>query len=223
MKSRARESSRRVALAAAVISLFACASLFVYAPRGRAQTEAGEQPGLAELKKGEYEHAVQVFGARLAKNPADAEAEKYLLRAYVETGRYAEAETSARKFLSKTPEAGGVRHMLGEALAATGRYAEAVREFEAAAQVLAKSEGHRAERLESELRRAEVLELTGQESRAREIFQSLVGYYNESGPEAAPELTVVARAFARLDKPKDASDLYVAAIDDDSSHIEAQL
>src|SRR5688572_23288970 len=77
-----------------------------------AQAPADELSGLPELKKGDYENAIKLLGARLATNPADAEAAKHLLRGYREIGRYLEAETSAKKFLLKTPNAAAVRHQL---------------------------------------------------------------------------------------------------------------
>src|ERR1041385_4466123 len=73
-----------------------------------------ELPGAAELKKGDYENAIKLLSSRLATNPADAEAETSLLRAYLETGRYAEAEAAAKKFLIKNTAAAGVRHQLAE-------------------------------------------------------------------------------------------------------------
>jgi len=56
--------------------------LVVFVSGAFAQSQADELPGLAELKKGDYETAIKIFSARLVTNPGDAEAEKYLLRAY---------------------------------------------------------------------------------------------------------------------------------------------
>src|SRR6476619_6161939 len=86
--------------------------------------------GLAELKKGDYDNAFKLLNARLASNPNDFPAQRALLRVYIETGRYAEAETTAKKFLAKTPATATVRHELAEVLAITGRYTEAITEFE---------------------------------------------------------------------------------------------
>jgi tetratricopeptide (TPR) repeat protein len=219
---RKRLSSLRLGLASAVM-LAACALLLTAGPTSLGQSTKAETPGLAELKRGEYERASQLLSSHLAANPSDAEAQKLLLRAQLETGRYAEAEAGARKFLDKNATAGGVRRQLGEALAATGRYEEAVREFERAATDAAALKLGPAERLESELRRAEVLSLMGQEEKAREIFQSFVAYYNSAEPESAAELTLVARALWRLERYKDASDLFMAAIRADPSFIEAHL
>ena len=207
-----------------MLLLAAIVLLLIHVPISSAQSASDALPGLAELKKGEYERAVQLLSIKLKADPADAAAQKYLLRAYLETGRYAEAEGAAKKFLEKRAEAGGVRHMLAEVLAATGRYDEAVAEFERAARDSAKAQGASpAERLESDLRRAEVLDLLGQEERAREIFQSFVRFYNENEPQTAPELTLVARALVHLEKYKDANDLFLAAIQANPSYIEAHL
>ena len=199
-----------LAFAAALACAFAHDGFAQSTPDG--QTSANALPGEAELKRGEYARATELLSARLKASPADASAQRLLLRAQLETGRYAEAEASARAFLNAHPEAGGVRHELAEALAATGRYADALREFERAATGPA-----------SDLRRAELLEATGQESRAREIYGSLVRFYQESGPTDAPTLAAVARALVRLERFKDARDLYADAVEADPSNVEAQL
>jgi tetratricopeptide (TPR) repeat protein len=87
-----------------------------------------------------------------------------LLHGYIETGRYAEAEATAKRFLQKSPDAGPVHHELAEVLAITGRYTEAISEFERAAT-------DPTIKLESDLRRAEVLDLIGQEDRAKVIYE----------------------------------------------------
>ncbi|MCA1615151.1 MAG: tetratricopeptide repeat protein [Acidobacteria bacterium] len=175
------------------------------------------------MERGEYARAVELLGARLKSDPADAAARRLLLRARLEVGRYSEAEAEARTFLEGRPEAGGVRHELAESLAATGRYGEALREFERAAADLSKAGGAPAARLESDVRRAEVLELTGQEDAARQIFDSLVRYYDEQEPGDAPSLTAAARAHERLGKYQDAAALYTEAVEADPTFIEAHL
>ncbi|HEU5130921.1 MAG TPA: tetratricopeptide repeat protein, partial [Pyrinomonadaceae bacterium] len=102
--------------------------------------------------------------------------ERAQLRAFIETGRYTEAEAAAKKVLQKTPDNGAVRHELAETLALTGRYTEAITEFERAAADSAKA-NNVADQLESDLRRAEVLALTGQEDRAKTIYESFVKHY----------------------------------------------
>ena len=209
-----RRSGRGFALAFVFVAALACA----LAPAGSAQITVDNMPpsdslpGEPELKRGEYARAMELLGARLKANPSDAAAQGLLLRAQLETGRYTEAEAAARAFLNAHPEAGGVRQELAEALAATGRYAEAIKEFERAATGFA-----------SDVRRAELLEATGQEQRAREVFASVVRYYEETGPTDAPALASVARALVHLERFQEARNLYTDAVDADPSCLEAQL
>jgi len=200
-----------------IFATIIAASVFI---RYASAQSSDELPGAAELKKGDYENAIKLLTTRLSTNALDAEAEASLARAYLETGRYAEAEASAKKFLVKNPNASSVRHQLAEVFAVTGRYPEAIAEFERAANDAAKSP---AGKLSSDLRRAEILELTGQEDRARQIFESLVAYYKEKQPATAPELTSVARALVHLERYQDANDIYREAIAADPTYIEAQL
>ena len=85
------------------------------------------------------------------------------LKSLIDAGHYAEAEAAARKAQA--------HHELAEVLAITGRYTEAIAEFEQAAKQAAPKQA-----LESDLRRAELLELTGQEPQARSIYESFVKY-----------------------------------------------
>ncbi len=179
--------------------------------------------GLAELKKGDYDNAFKLLSARLASNPNDFAAQQALLRVYIETGRYTEAETAAKKFLTKTPETATVRHELAEVLAITGRHTEAITEFERAAADSEKSDGATADKLASDLRRAELLELIGQEDRAKTIYESFVKFYINNDPESAPELTLIARALVHLERFQDANDMYRTAIESDSNYLEAHL
>jgi tetratricopeptide (TPR) repeat protein len=138
------------------------------------------------------------------------------LRGYIETGRYAEAEATAKRLLQKSPDAGAVRHELAETLAITGRYTEAIAEFERAA-------ADPSVKLESDLRRAELLDLIGDEDRARTIYESFVKFYTDSAPRTARELTLVARALVHLQRYHDANEMYQSAIEADAGYLEAQL
>jgi len=148
--------------------------------------------------------------------------ERTQLRAYIESGRYTEAEAAAKKFLLKTPDNGAVRHELAETLALTGRYTEAITEFERAAADSARTD-NTADKLESDLRRAEVLDLIGQEDRAKPIYETFVTYYTDHDPKTARELTLIARALVHLERYQDANDMYRSAIEADSNYLEAQL
>jgi len=203
---------RRGVVAGVILFLFTLAAL--------AQTP--ETRGLAELKKGDYENAFKLLSARLVSNPNDAVAQRALLRVYLETGRYTEAEATAKRFLLKTPDSGSVRHELAETFAITGRYTEAITEFERAAADSAKPDAV-ADKLESDLRRAEILDLTGQEVRARPIYESFVKHYTDNDPSSARELTLIARALVHLERYQDANDMYRSAIEADSDYLDAQL
>jgi cellulose synthase operon protein C len=148
-----------------------------------------------------------------ARSPAEQRA---LLRGYIETGRYTEAEATAKRFLQKSPDAGPVRHELAETYAITGRYTEAITEFERAA-------ADPTIKLESDLRRAEVLDLIGQDAPAKAIYETFVKLYTDNDPRTARELTLVARALTHLERYQDANDMYRSAIEADSNYLDAQL
>ena len=228
-----RSSSRLSICLIFVFWLLACAS---------AQDAQNESPG-DELKRGKYQPAILSFSKQLQANPKDGKAQKGLLQAYLETGQYAEVETSAKKFLSARENEAQSRLMLGEVYAITGRYAEAISEFEKASQLGAKAEqkpasktddqkpddqsdeksGQELIRLRADLRRGEILKLTGKEEPAQEIFESLVKYYEDEDVDTAEALVVVARALTHLEKYQDANDIYLEAIAADEECIEAQL
>ncbi|HEX7296854.1 MAG TPA: tetratricopeptide repeat protein, partial [Pyrinomonadaceae bacterium] len=188
-----------------------------------AQTEPLEIPGEAEFKKGDYDNAIKLVSAHLANTPNDAAAQRLLLRAYIDTGRYVEAEASAKKFLLKNAGAGIVRHQLAEVLTATGRYTEAISEYEKAANDLPASKTAAADMLEIQLRLAETLDKIGQTDRAKPIYERLVKYYTDNDPRTAAELTPIARALVHLERYQDANEIYRQAIEADSTYLEAQL
>src|ERR1041385_3264143 len=67
----------------------------------------------------------------LAQSPENnTVAQRALLRGYIETGRYTEAEAAAKHFLQKSPDAGPIRHELAETYAISGRYTDATREVQ---------------------------------------------------------------------------------------------
>lgn len=182
-----------------------------------------ELPGQLELKKGEYDNAIKLLSAHLADNARDESAQKLLLQAYIETGRYVEAETTARKFLLKTPDAGGVRHELAQILTLTGRHADAIDEYQRAVADQRMTRAATSGILQSQLRLAEVLDSVGQEDRAQSIYKSLVKHYTDNDPQTAAELTPIARALVHLERFQDANDMYREAIETDSTYLDAQL
>jgi tetratricopeptide (TPR) repeat protein len=183
-----------------------------------------------ELKKGKYQPAILSFTRLLQANPNDGRAQKGLLTAYLETGQYAEAETNARKFAATRGNEAQSRLMLGEVYAITGRYNEAIAEFEKAARLIPKPDPNsdklpegNAVRLRADLRRAEMLKLTGKEEQAEEIFLSFVKYYEDNDVDTAEELALVARALVHLEKFQDADSVYEEATAADEEYLEAHL
>src|ERR1043165_9456180 len=75
-------------LCAFAVALFLTLGAFAQSPESR---------GLAELKKGDYDNAFKLLSARLVSNPNDVVAQRALLRVYIETGRYTEAERVSRR------------------------------------------------------------------------------------------------------------------------------
>jgi len=209
----------------ASVLLIAIVLLTIFDPkRSSAQSQQKElPPGEAELKKGNYDAALKILNARLTSQPGDSIAARNLLRVYRETGKYVEADAAARKFLLKSPEAGVVRSELGFVLAETGRYAEAVTDLERASMDLDRGNGAPGDKLATDLRRAELLELLGQAEKSQRIYESFVKYYTDGNPETAAELTVIARALVHLERYQDANDMYRAAIEADSEFLDAQL
>src|SRR5262245_29355571 len=221
---------------------FAICLIFVFwllscASAQDAQNESPED----ELKHGKYQSAILSLTKMLQANPKDGKAQKGLLQAYLETGQYAEAEANAKKFLAtggNEAQSGQARLTLGEVYATTGRYAEAIGEFKKASEVAGKADEKPSSkpdeqsdensdqeliRLRADLRRGEILQLTGNPEPAREIFQSFVKYYEEEDVSEAEALTLVARALTHLERYKDANDVYLEAIAADEECIEAQL
>ena len=83
---------------------FFCGVVLVFLACLASTAQIVDTRGLAELKKGDYDNAFKLLNTRLASDPNDVPAQRALLRVYIETGRYAEAEAAAKKFLAKTPE-----------------------------------------------------------------------------------------------------------------------
>ena len=197
-----------------------------------------------ELKAGKYSAAIASFNSLLQTAPKDERAQAGLLKAYLETGKYTEAEIEAKKFLTRG-ESSAARLTLAEVMATTGRYAAAITEFEKVSQTAQKAiekaekeekerkpdaeekpepiPSPKAQKTTADLRRAELLHLTGKEEAAKEIFEALVKYYEDNDVDSAEELTSIARALIYLEKYQDAKDIYLEAISADDTYIEAHL
>lgn len=228
-----------------LMAVFACGLLSFFCllacvSAQQATIESAEE----ELKGGKYSAAIASFNSLLQAAPKDERAQAGLLKAYLETGKYTEAEVEAKKFLARG-ESSAARLALAEVMAITGRYAAAIAEFEKVSQtaqkVIEKAEKEeqekkadaeekpepipspKAQKVTADLRRAELLHLTGKEETAKEIFEKLVEYYEENDVDSAEELTAIARALIYLEKYQDSKDIYLEAIAADDTYIEAQL
>src|SRR5262245_39366058 len=71
-----------------------------------------------DLNRGNYQAAIAGYNQALQTNPGDRQAQAGLLRAYLETGKYSEAQVAAKQFLSKGSD-NRIHYYLGEIYAAT--------------------------------------------------------------------------------------------------------
>ena len=182
-----------------------------------AQDAAAQSPS-EELARGNYSAAIAGFQRVLSTSPADQSAQIGLVTALLETGRYAETEKELKRFLASKPETPALRLLYGDVLAATGRYREALAEFETAGKSARGSL-----RLRADFRRAEVLNTIGQVQPAQEVFRTVVQNQDSEEQPTAESMTIAAGALTYLEKYKEATDLYLDAIEKDSNNIEAQL
>lgn len=191
---------------------------------GGAQGEAQSpiEAGLERLRRGEYAEAIVQLHAALELDPVRAA--EGLITAYMETGRYEDAERTARDVLARadrTRSAGETARLgmlLGEVLLTTGRFDEALRAFERA---LAHAGWPGA--IRASVQKGRVLWQMGRSEEAREFLHRLCAQAFERGLQSAEDLTWTARALVFLDRPHEANELYAKAIERDPSFREAYL
>ncbi|MBS1807053.1 MAG: tetratricopeptide repeat protein [Acidobacteria bacterium] len=171
------------------------------------------EDALEELKQGKYPEAITALNRLLAANPNEAVAQAGLLRAYLETGKYKETEEAAKKFNSNE-----AKLALAEVYALTGRYNEAINEFDRISKAAKDTIKYRAD-----LRKAELLVLTGKPEQAEPIFKSFIQIYNAEKEKTAEDLTIISQALIYLEKYQDANDVVLEASSEDSEFIEAKL
>lgn len=184
----------------------------------RAAAEGPLEAALADLRQGRYGAATTALTAILRERPRESAAQVGLLQALLETGQYREAELNARRFLALPEPDPELRLLLAEALIATGRDREALPMLESVSRAESQSA-----KIRAALRRGEILALTGDDETARQIFQTLVDFYEENVVDDPAELTAVAKALVHLEKFQEANDLLLEAIGRDQEFIEAQL
>ncbi|MBI3949798.1 MAG: tetratricopeptide repeat protein [Acidobacteria bacterium] len=170
------------------------------------------------MKQGQYAKAIETLNAVLQTEPGNHRAQQGLLRAYLETGQYEQAEKLTTQFLAIHPNDGALTNLRGEIYLSTGRYLEALAEFQKAAE---KAQG--AEALRAKLNSGFALIALGKTEEAHEIFRQFITYSNSRQVTSAEELTLIARALTFLEQYHDANDLYLDAIAADPTYIEAHL
>ncbi|HKP14339.1 MAG TPA: tetratricopeptide repeat protein, partial [Blastocatellia bacterium] len=198
--------------------LFAVVFLLSCTFNSGAAQEVSAQRAEQLFKQGSYKEAAVMFNALLAKSGGDEQAQRGLVNVLVETGDYAQAEGKAKEYLSARPADAAIRNALGEVRYQTGRYAEAAAEFERAAH-----DGKGATMLRAALGQARALLAQGKTDEAQAAAQRLVRYYNDSGPRAAEELTLIAEGLVLLEKYKDANELFIDAREADPTYAEALI
>jgi tetratricopeptide (TPR) repeat protein len=194
----------------AIIFLFGCSF------NSSSAQEATIERARILLKHGAYKEAIAAYSALLQKKPIDSEALEGLTRARFETGEYQLAEKTLRTFLSENPSEASARSWLAEIEFQTGRYGDAAADFE---RVIKEVKGTVA--LRAYVGRARSLIAQGKADEARPALIEVGRYYSEVQPRSAEELTLIAKAFALLEKFKDANEFYQDARDADPTYIEA--
>jgi len=186
----------------------------------RVRAQSLSEEGWERLRRGDYAEAIARFHAALDREPARAA--EGMITAYVETGRYEDAERTAREVLARGDRAlsGGerarVEMLLGEVLLMTGRYEDALQELDRA---LTHAEWPGVVR--ATVQKGRLLWQMGRVEEARELFHRLS--VREHGLRSAEDVTWTARALAYLDRPHEANALYAEAIERDPAFREAYL
>ncbi|MBK9706353.1 MAG: tetratricopeptide repeat protein [Acidobacteria bacterium] len=207
--------SRKLLLCLVLLTSSAALTVVLSCVSARSQDiESAEE----ELRQGKYSAAIAAFNKLLQADPKDARAQWGLIQSYLETGQYADAERQAKKYLPIKENEPQTRLLIGEIYAITGRYQEAIVEFEKA-----RNTEEIPIKLRADLRRAEILEMTGKEEAAQELYQTFAEYYKDESPDSADELTMIANALTHLERYQDANEVYLEAIASDEKFIDAQL
>jgi tetratricopeptide (TPR) repeat protein len=179
--------------------------------------EAAQDP-LVEVSRGNYDVAIAALERRLTQAPGDDAALAGLAKAYIETGKYAEAEARARKFLQSNGSSSAARFALGEALAAIGKYREAAEEYRQAA-----SNTKGGLKVRALLRQGEMLDTVGDRDAADKLFESVIDAYEAEEKSTAEIGTAAAVALTHLERFKEANEAVLNALDTDKGYLEAHL
>jgi len=207
----------RLGTMAATIAVICGATL----PLACQQTQAqGRDAGREAVRTGDYQRALAILST-LARSPTATDADRFaLVRAYRETGRYAEAVETASQFAALDP----IWHVtLGELAAIRGDLDEAERHLRTG---LA-TEGSLAIRSGAHL--GQLLLERGRREEAKRLLVNVIrgdpGRDGESEDLAAvaAALEALGTAWGEPDRFREALRMYDRAIAADSSNLEAQV
>jgi tetratricopeptide (TPR) repeat protein len=180
---------------------------------------AQQDEAAAALRSGQYDQAIELFQAEVARRPAPA-AVRGLVDALSEVGRYEEAESvAARHADALAPE---LWNALGEVQLARGKLREAEASFSKAMQDRA------SDSLTAKLNRAIIYHRRGAVRRANAEFDSFIDAYNAGTRLTSADLTAVATAVAYLGKvnwglTQDALRAYDEAVAADADNLGARV
>jgi len=166
------------------------------------------------FRAGQYEQAV----VKYLKAADDDKAEGVIgaARAWMQIGKYADAESVCRRFLTEAPGAFDVAVQLSEILTITGRSDEALR-------VLDPVIKDPVPPLRGLVQYGKLLVLHGRRETAAGYFARAVDLYNDGWVTSAEDLAMAAVACWRLRSYHDANRLFQEALRVDSDHPEAQV
>jgi len=154
------------------------------------------ESGAEALRRGDYEKAIEFFTDRIDEEPADVEANRGLVQAYRNTGRFREAERTIGAFERSFPESVDLANSLGEILHTTGRLDSAREAFQRAIA------GGAGDALSAELNLAVLDYEQGRRPEAMSRFDRFIDVYNHNGRGArtlsAADLTAVGTACRYL-------------------------
>ncbi len=157
------------------------------------------------MRSGDYAKAKEHFEAALKSSAGQEESQVGLLQTLRETGQYDEARRRGEEFLAGRPGSAALRLETARSLIARGEYAAAEKHLRAALPVGGATRGDVTREL------ALLLEDTGRQDEARNLWQQLVDEYRKGGARDSQTLGNAAVAAWRLGWAHDAKDLFIDA------------
>jgi cellulose synthase operon protein C len=171
--------------------------------------------GKEALRSGDYAKARHHFEAALKSGAGQEESQVGLLQTLRETGHYDEARRRGEEFLAGRPGSAAVRLETARSLNARGEYASAEKHLRAAVPLGGPARSDVVREL------ALLLEGTGRQDEARNLWQQLVDQYRKGSARDSQTLGNVAVAAWRLGWAQDAKDLFMDATTGPDAPLEA--